>query len=86
MWGAGDARINGQSVRTDMAAIRQDLGVCPQFDILWPMLTVREHLSFYAHIKLIPRAEHADTILQAAQDVGERIVFQPAILGLQSLP
>lgn len=85
MWAAGDARINGRSVRTDMAAIRQDLGVCPQFDILWPMLTVREHLSFYAHIKLIPAAEHADTILRAAQDVGESPSFLIANYCLLSL-
>jgi len=24
------------------------MGVCPQFDILWPDLTVEEHLLFYA--------------------------------------
>ena len=33
---SGDARINGASILTDMRAIRASLGVCPQFDILWP--------------------------------------------------
>jgi len=27
------------------------MGVCPQFDILWPDLTVEEHLLFYARLK-----------------------------------
>ena len=27
------------------------MGVCPQFDILWPELTVYEHLLFYARLK-----------------------------------
>jgi len=25
--------------------------VCPQFDLLWPDLTVEEHLLFYARLK-----------------------------------
>jgi ATP-binding cassette subfamily A (ABC1) protein 1/ATP-binding cassette subfamily A (ABC1) protein 3 len=41
---SGTALINGLDILTDMAAIRRDLGVCPQFDILWPDITVREHL------------------------------------------
>jgi ABC-type multidrug transport system ATPase subunit len=38
---SGDAVINGMSIRDHMGTIRQNLGVCPQFDILWPDITVR---------------------------------------------
>jgi len=38
---SGDAVINGMSIRDHMNTIRQNLGVCPQFDILWPDITVR---------------------------------------------
>ena len=31
------------------------LGVCPQHDILWPELTVEEHLLFYARLKGVSR-------------------------------
>jgi hypothetical protein len=41
---SGTAFINGHDILTDMPAIRKDLGICPQFDILWPDLTCREHL------------------------------------------
>ena len=41
---SGNAVINGMSIRAHMGAIRQDLGVCPQFDILWPNITVRQLL------------------------------------------
>jgi ABC-type multidrug transport system ATPase subunit len=34
-----------------MPAIRGSLGVCPQFDVLWPQLSVREHLELFAAIK-----------------------------------
>ncbi|KAG7261800.1 hypothetical protein CRUP_037406, partial [Coryphaenoides rupestris] len=34
----------------DMALIRQSLGLCPQHDVLFDHLTVREHLLFYTQI------------------------------------
>lgn len=33
------------------------MGVCPQFDILWPTLTVEEHLYFYARLRGIGGAD-----------------------------
>lgn len=33
------------------------MGVCPQFDLLWPELTVEEHLFFYARLKGVNRSE-----------------------------
>ena len=35
----GDATIDGLSIRSDMVAIRQALGVCPQLNTLFPQLT-----------------------------------------------
>ncbi|CAK9091341.1 ABC transporter A family member 7 (ABC transporter ABCA.7) [Durusdinium trenchii] len=43
----GDAKVYGNSVRSNMASIRHDLGVCPQHDILWNELSSTEHLYFY---------------------------------------
>lgn len=41
----------GKSVKKDMQTIRKMLGVCPQHDVIWGMLTVREHLEFFAELK-----------------------------------
>lgn len=30
---------------------RESLGICPQFDILWPDITAQEHLQLYALLK-----------------------------------
>lgn len=38
---SGTAFVNGSDIRTQMDVIRQSLGICPQFDVLWPDLTVR---------------------------------------------
>jgi len=33
------------------------MGVCPQHDVLWRNLTVREHLELYATLKGVPPSE-----------------------------
>ena len=51
---SGVAKIFSFNVATQMSAIRRSLGVCPQYDILFDQLTVREHLEFFADIKGVP--------------------------------
>lgn len=41
---AGEAFAFGTSIFDDLDAVWKDLGVCPQFDILFEMLTPEEHL------------------------------------------
>lgn len=48
---SGRAYISGYDICQDMALIRQSLGLCPQHDVLFDDLTVREHLLFYAQLK-----------------------------------
>ena len=46
-----DRNVGGFDVKKEMHEIHNVLGVCPQFDILWDDLTVKEHLLLYARIK-----------------------------------
>lgn len=48
---SGDATIRGLSINDSMREIRTGLGVCPQHDILFPELTVRQHLQMFAVFK-----------------------------------
>ena len=48
---AGAVFINGHNVSTDMDQARESLGLCPQFDIIWKNLTVRQHLELYCKLK-----------------------------------
>ncbi|XP_019327449.1 PREDICTED: ATP-binding cassette sub-family A member 13 [Aptenodytes forsteri] len=48
---SGTIIINGKDIRSDLAAIRTELGVCPQYDVLFNILTVREHLLLYGSVK-----------------------------------
>jgi len=42
----GAAYVAGVDVSKDPAKVRSKIGVCPQHDILYPSLSVREHLEF----------------------------------------
>ena len=66
---AGDARINGKSIKTDMPAIRASLGICPQFDVLWPTMTVREHLTLYAAFGGMNPEETRQAVVSAVAEV-----------------
>lgn len=66
---SGTAYIGGHDIRTNMAAIRQSLGICPQFDILWPDITVAEHLQLYAVIKGATYAQASTQAQKAAAEV-----------------
>lgn len=48
---SGSAHINGKSIMTDMDAIRESLGLCPQHNVLFDRLTVQEHLEFFINLK-----------------------------------
>nr|XP_048316362.1 phospholipid-transporting ATPase ABCA3-like isoform X3 [Myodes glareolus] len=50
----GKVYIGGYDISSDMVQVRKSLGLCPQDDLLFPMLTVSEHLNFYCVIKGIP--------------------------------
>uniref|UniRef100_A0A453SBP0 ABC transporter domain-containing protein n=1 Tax=Aegilops tauschii subsp. strangulata TaxID=200361 RepID=A0A453SBP0_AEGTS len=48
---SGNAFVQDFSIHTDMENIYNSMGVCPQNDMLWEMLTGREHLQFYGRLK-----------------------------------
>ncbi|KXZ51851.1 hypothetical protein GPECTOR_11g29 [Gonium pectorale] len=48
---AGDALVEGRSVRSRMPEIYRMMGVCPQDNLLWEQLTGEEHLLFYGRLK-----------------------------------
>uniref|UniRef100_A0A8C2KP21 ABC transporter domain-containing protein n=1 Tax=Cyprinus carpio TaxID=7962 RepID=A0A8C2KP21_CYPCA len=54
---AGDAFLNGYSIRSDLQLVQQNMGYCPQFDAIDELLTGREHLEFYARLRGVPEKE-----------------------------
>lgn len=47
----GTAFVNGFDIRTQIMSVRDSMGVCPQHNVLFDELTVREHLVFFSRLK-----------------------------------
>lgn len=59
----GQISIGGHSVTDEFSQARKLIGYCPQEDAIFPLMTVHEHLLFYARIKGI-RVEMIDTVVE----------------------
>ncbi|XP_055783098.1 phospholipid-transporting ATPase ABCA1-like [Salvelinus fontinalis] len=67
---SGTAYIMGKDIRSELSAIRQSLGVCPQHNVLFSMLTVEEHIWFYARLKGLSEKQVKSEIEQILIDTG----------------
>ncbi|XP_061088077.1 ATP-binding cassette sub-family A member 5 isoform X2 [Conger conger] len=67
----GSASIYGASVSeiADGPEMRQLVGICPQFNIMFDVLTVEEHLHIFSAIKGIPAAEAASQVSKVLRDL-----------------
>lgn len=48
---SGTAMIKGLDLRRDLKEIRNRIGLCPQHDVLFSQLTVKDHLLFFGQMK-----------------------------------
>ena len=66
----GNAWIDGHGVIDNMKAIRRNLGVCPQHDVLFRRLTSKEHLSLFARLKGVPEGFVESEVMKTLESVG----------------
>lgn len=57
---SGTAYINGLDITTDIEKARNSIGICPQQNILFDDLTVREHIIFFCRLKGIQDSKKID--------------------------
>ncbi|KAJ3135209.1 hypothetical protein HK101_004264, partial [Irineochytrium annulatum] len=67
---SGNAMNYGRSIITEMGHIRESLGVCPQHDILWQQLSVRQTLRIFAGIKGVPSSQTDAEVSRWLQEIG----------------
>jgi ABC-type multidrug transport system ATPase subunit len=69
----GYVTVAGKDTRTELKAIRQEIGICLQHDCLFPNLTVREHVQFFARLKglynKVSTEEAEELVDQSIRDV-----------------
>jgi ATP-binding cassette subfamily A (ABC1) protein 3 len=66
----GDAQIFGYSLKNDLINIQEIIGVCPQQNVLFPDMTVKEHLVFFARLKGISRSNVDSVVDSIIKEVG----------------
>ena len=54
----------------DIATVRQNLGICPQHNILFSLLTVKEHLELFCAIKGVHSADVQRSVAHSIAEVG----------------
>lgn len=54
---SGDCSMYGLSVIHNLEQVRQELGVCPQHNVLFAQLTVAEHIELFASIKGVVKSK-----------------------------
>ena len=59
---SGSITINGFDVQRDFNEARRLIGYCPQHDSIFELMTVEEHLEYYARLKGIPMKRRAELI------------------------
>lgn len=50
--------MHGHSIDSDLPAVRQLIGVCPQENVLWDMLTVRADCAEWPSLAAAPCPAH----------------------------
>lgn len=67
---AGTAFIDGLELTRDLSKIRKSLGFVPQHNILFPDMTVEEHLLFYSRLKGLDSKESKRELTKLLEDTG----------------
>ncbi|XP_063057110.1 phospholipid-transporting ATPase ABCA1 [Engraulis encrasicolus] len=67
---SGSVYVRGMDIRFDMDWIRRTLGVCPQHNVLFDILTVEEHVWFYGRLKGLDNQEVQEELATLLDDVG----------------
>ena len=63
----GDASIYGYSIHEDMEMVRRTMGVCPQHDVLFEQLTVKEHILLFSQLKGNAHQDAEDEVMGLAK-------------------
>ncbi|KAF9429796.1 ATP-binding cassette sub- A member 5 [Entomortierella beljakovae] len=67
---SGNGTIEGLPIAPYHEDLRSMIGICPQFDVLWPKLTVRDHLQLFARIKGVESSQVNAAVDQMIEEMG----------------
>ncbi|OWY92568.1 ABCA1 lipid exporter, partial [Phytophthora megakarya] len=65
----GTATLGGFDILSQQIEVRRQIGYCPQFDALFDLLSVREHLELFGAIKGIPQSSLDRVVAEKIQQL-----------------
>ena len=65
----GDISVFGLNVPNDLVEVRKSMGFCPQHDVLFPAMTVIQHVELFSSLAGRSRSEEAD-VFKLIADIG----------------
>jgi ABC-type multidrug transport system ATPase subunit len=68
----GVSKVGGYDTESQLDNIHQVMGICPQHDLLFDELTVKDHFYFYCRLKGIKSKDIDATVNKAAEAVDLR--------------
>ncbi|KAM3928109.1 ATP-binding cassette sub-family A member 13 [Leptodactylus fuscus] len=68
----GKIYVNGKDMETELSSIRLEMGVCPQYDVLFNNLTVKEHVLLFGSLRMPmwSKRQLDEEVKQVLKDVG----------------
>jgi ABC-type multidrug transport system ATPase subunit len=66
----GNAFVCGFELKKQLREIYNVMGICPQFDICWPDLSVGEHVALYARLKGVAENQVQAAVKNILKEVG----------------
>uniref|UniRef100_A0A8C6UGH4 Zgc:172302 n=1 Tax=Neogobius melanostomus TaxID=47308 RepID=A0A8C6UGH4_9GOBI len=78
---SGTVYIRGMDIRHDMDLIRRTLGVCPQHNVLFDILTVEEHVWFYGRLKGMSEEEKQEQAKNLSGGMQRKLSVAIAFVG-----
>lgn len=64
---SGEVTVNGMDIQRNFDKVRKLIGYCPQHDCIFPLMSVEEHLWYYARLKGIKKELRAALIEKEIQ-------------------
>ncbi|CAF1450292.1 unnamed protein product, partial [Didymodactylos carnosus] len=81
---SGSVSISGLDNQENIEEVRKEIGFCPQYDILYPELSIKEHLELVAkmrHMDVEATEESVENILQLIGLSNERLTLAKNLSG-----
>ena len=66
----GNATVFGEDIFEDVDEVRKLMGVCPQHDVLFDLLTPDEHMDMFYEFKGADKTHKKEEIDKLLEDVG----------------